>query len=118
MAAIPEISGAVQQWKWVATITLVIALLIRLLLVRYRTGLSKIPGPLTASVSSVDRITTVLSGHQFEYHLKYHQKYGPLVRVGPKHVSFSNANLIPLIYGITSRFYKVRQYPTSTSTDC
>ena len=42
------------------------------------------------------------------YHLKLHEKYGSLVRIGPSHVSFADSSLIPLVYDIKSRFYKVR----------
>lgn len=74
---------------------------------RYRKGLKKVPGPFWASISPLDRIITSASGQQFKRHLEYHDKYGPVVRVGPNHVSFSNSDLIPQVYGITSRFYKV-----------
>ncbi|KAK1067702.1 hypothetical protein LTR74_006176 [Friedmanniomyces endolithicus] len=40
------------------------------------------------------------------YHLKLHERYGSLVRIGPKHISFSDSSLIPQIYGITSKFWK------------
>lgn len=74
---------------------------------RYRRGLKKVPGPFWASISPLDRIITSASGQQFKRHLEYHDKYGPVVRVGPNQVSFSNSDLIPHVYGITSRFYKV-----------
>jgi hypothetical protein len=38
------------------------------------------------------------------YHLKLHDKYGPLIRVGPKHVSFSDSSLIPKVYSISTKF--------------
>lgn len=75
---------------------------------RYRRGLGKLPGPFLASISPLDRIITSASGQQFKKHLQYHEKYGPVVRVGPNQVSFSNSELIAKVYGITSRFYKVR----------
>lgn len=40
------------------------------------------------------------------YHLRLHEQYGELVRIGPNHVSFSDASLIPQVYGIASKFYK------------
>ena len=43
-----------------------------------------------------------------KYHLNLHERHGSLVRIGPKHVSFSDSNLIPQIYSISSKFYKVR----------
>ncbi|KAK0268051.1 hypothetical protein LTS16_001639 [Friedmanniomyces endolithicus] len=50
-------------------------------------------------------------GLQMKYHLKLHERYGPLVRIGPKHISFSDSSLIPQIYGITSKFWKVVNLP-------
>lgn len=75
--------------------------------VKYRPGLSDLPGPLLASISPLDRVLSAASGQQFRIHQSYHAKYGPVVRVGPHHVSFSNSDLIPLVYNITSRFVKV-----------
>lgn len=40
------------------------------------------------------------------YHLKLHEQYGPLVRVGPNHVSISDASCIPVLYGINNKFWK------------
>lgn len=75
--------------------------------VKYRPGLRDLPGPLLASISPLDRVLSAASGQQFRTHQSYHAKYGPVVRVGPHHVSFSNSDLIPLVYNITSRFVKV-----------
>ena len=84
-----------------------LAFLIAILRVRHRKGLRTLPGPFLASISSLDRLITAASGKQFTKHLEYHRFYGPLVRVGPRHVSFSDADLIPAVYGIKSRFTKV-----------
>ena len=81
--------------------------------VKYRPGLRQLPGPLLASISPLDRVLSAASGQQFRTHQAYHAKYGPVVRVGPHHVSFSNSDLIPLVYNITSRFVKVN--PTHVS---
>ncbi|KAK6373428.1 hypothetical protein LTS17_008448 [Exophiala oligosperma] len=77
---------------------------------RYKRGLRDIPGPFVASVLPLDRILTTYSGHQFEKHLAYHEKYGPVVRVGPNHVSFSDSDQISVIYNITSKFNKSNFY--------
>jgi hypothetical protein len=39
------------------------------------------------------------------HHLRLHEQYGPLVRVGPQRVSFSDATLLTLAYGITTEFH-------------
>lgn len=77
---------------------------------RYRAGLRRIPGPFLASISNLDRVWSCLAGEQMNYHLKLHEKYGPLVRIGPRHVSFSDGSLIPMVYGINTRFWKSEFY--------
>ncbi|KAK1021542.1 hypothetical protein LTR33_018430, partial [Friedmanniomyces endolithicus] len=57
-------------------------------------------------MSDADRIWSCATGMQMNYHLKLHERYGSLVRIGPKHISFSDSSLIPQIYGITSKFWK------------
>jgi cytochrome P450 len=81
-----------------------------IILTRYWPGLRSIPGPFLASISHLDRIWSLIAGQQMNYHLRLHDKYGPLVRVGPNHVSFSDGSLIPMVYGINTRFWKSRFY--------
>ncbi len=102
------LSKLATQWKGTAFILCLAIVLAILLSRRYRKGLRDIPGPFFASVLPLDRIVTAASGHLFLTHIKYHEKYGPRVRVGPNHVSISDANVIPQIYGITTAFTKVR----------
>ncbi|KAF4443309.1 putative P450 monooxygenase [Fusarium austroafricanum] len=94
---------------WLCGIVLVLPLLL-VLRVRYRKGLRQIPGPFLASFSQLDRLLTAASGFQQRRHIDYHRKYGSLVRVGPNHVSFSDADLIPQVYGISSKFVKSNFY--------
>lgn len=82
----------------------------KIVLTRYWPGLRSIPGPFLASISNLDRIWSCYAGQQMNYHLKLHEKYGPLVRVGPNHVSFSDGSLIPMVYGINTRFWKSEFY--------
>jgi hypothetical protein len=83
------------------------ALLLSFVQIRYKKGLRQLPGPFLASISPLDRILTTASGHQFQDHIRYHERYGSMVRVGPKHISLSNAEHIPTIYGIATKYYKV-----------
>ena len=85
---------------------LILLVLGRFVFVRYRQGLRNIPGPFWASILSLDRILSCARGHQYATHIKYHQKYGPLVRIGPNHVSFSDAEALSTVYSITTKFYK------------
>ncbi|KAK5136834.1 hypothetical protein LTR08_001756 [Meristemomyces frigidus] len=95
-------------WQTIQASTLLLAIsyLLYLLTVRYRPGLRKLPGPFLATFSDLERIWSCAKGSQMTYHLDLHAKLGPLVRVGPSHVSFSDASLIPQVYGITTKFWK------------
>ncbi|KAK5112116.1 hypothetical protein LTR62_004459 [Meristemomyces frigidus] len=103
---VPTLSSP--YWQNIALFTglLVLLLIARLATIRYRPGLRSIPGPFLATISNLDRLWSCATGHQMLYHLALHQKYGPLVRVGPHHVSFSAGALIPQIYGVATKFVK------------
>lgn len=77
---------------------------------RYRPGLRNIPGPWHASFSDLDRVRSCATGLQMQHHLRLHEKYGALVRIGPNHVSFADTDLIPTVYSIGSKFYKSAFY--------
>ncbi|KAK2005978.1 cytochrome P450 [Colletotrichum eremochloae] len=49
--------------------------------------LSKIPGPKLWAVSYIPYVRLYTSGHSHRKILKLHQQYGPIIRVGPTHVS-------------------------------
>lgn len=111
MAVIKKLETALVPYftpRMIATIAAVtfVAFLLR---IRLRPGLRNIPGPFLASFTPFDRLWTAISGRAFLFHLDYHRKYGPLVRLGPNHVSVADSQYIPLIYGIASKFYKVRE---------
>lgn len=80
--------------------------LIRAISIKYRHDLRNIPGPFLASFSNFDRIWSCAKGDQMDYHLSLHKKYGPLVRVGPNHVSVSDGSAIQQLYSIGSKFTK------------
>ncbi|KAH4036417.1 hypothetical protein HBI09_072710 [Parastagonospora nodorum] len=86
-------------------ICLLVVTVARLLWVRVR-HLRSVPGPLFAKFTPLYRIWTAATGKQFVIHQKLHDAYGPVVRIGPNHVSVSDAASITDIYGIASKFYK------------
>jgi hypothetical protein len=102
----PEELLSVLSFPYIA-ILLASVLVLFIAQIRYRKGLRRVPGPFLSSFLPVDRILTTACGYQFQDHIQYHEKYGPMVRIGPNHVSLSNAELIPVIYGISTKFYKV-----------
>jgi hypothetical protein len=104
---------------WASTLCFALFAFITVFLVytRYCNELRNIPGPFLASILPLDRILSTAEGHQFSTHIEYHKRYGPLVRIGPNHVSFSDAEAIPLVYSISTKFFKVSHGKSSQETD-
>ena len=75
----------------------------------FHPGLRNLPGPLSARFTRWYRSSLVFGGKAPEEYRKVHAKYGPMVRVGPNHVSVSDPAAIPIIYGIGTgtKFLKV-----------
>lgn len=91
----------------------------------FKRGLRDVPGPFFARLTSLYRISITYKGQSVKSYHDLHNKYGKIVRTGPYHVSVSDPEMIPLIYGIASKFRKVRglglkgvQDRTLTNTVC
>ncbi|KAH8666053.1 cytochrome P450 [Tricladium varicosporioides] len=52
----------------------------------------------------------VYKGNAPQTYRELHKKYGPIVRTGPNHVSVSDPEMIPVIYGTGSNFRKSEFY--------
>lgn len=74
----------------------------------YRKHLRSIPGPCLARFTGVYRLSLVWKGDAPEQYRNVHAKHGKIVRVGPNHVSVSDPSEIQTIYGIGSKFLKVK----------
>ena len=70
-------------------------------------ALGHIPGPFLASITNLPRSWWVMTGRAHQYHQAVHAKYGDVVRIGPRMVSISNPNAIPIIYPFKPGFAKV-----------
>lgn len=77
--------------------------------VAFKRGLRDVPGPFLARLTSLYRISFTYKGQSVKSYHDLHKKYGKIVRTGPHHVSISDPEMIPLIYGIASKFRKVRE---------
>jgi hypothetical protein len=84
-----------------------IVVIVHTLRVIYQPGLRTLPGHWLASFSRLYKIFLVYDGRCPEKERAMHKKYGPVVRTGPYHVSFSDPAAIPSIYGIARNFVKV-----------
>jgi hypothetical protein len=79
----------------VTTIALLIAYLTR---VHFYRGLNKVPGPFLASISSFWKWNIVRQEQMPFRNTELHEKYGPVVRIGPNHVSASSAESISVVH--------------------
>lgn len=61
--------------------------------------LHHIPGPLAARASQIWLFSRLYNGHPREDQRRLHEKYGPVVRIGPNEVSIADAASLNAIYG-------------------
>jgi hypothetical protein len=87
------------------------ALFLAIAAIYYRTahkvGLCSLPGPRLARYSNLWRLRNGASGQAPRNFQDLHKTYGKVVRTGPNHVSISDPAIIPIIYGVSSKFIKV-----------
>ena len=70
-------------------------------------SLDLIPGPYLARWSSLYRPYLYLYGNGPQRLRNLHEKYGPIVRIGPAHVSISDLTATKQLYGVGNRYRKV-----------
>lgn len=93
---------------WLGFGSLLVFVVIRLLAVRYLSGLRKFNGPVLASFTNAWRLNYVYWHRDEPPMIKIHEKYGDIVRIGPNVLSFRQPQAISDIYGPHGRnFTKV-----------
>ena len=83
-----------------------VVVIARLLSNRYGHGISQIPGPFLASLSDIWRLLLVYRRRPERAHIQLHEKYGSLVRLGPKQISCSDPSVVQVIYALNAGFIK------------
>ena len=84
-----------------------VLLCLQTLRTRYSRGLAKIPGPFVASISNIWKVNAVYKGDMPRRNMAVHENYGPVVRIGPKHVSFASPQALHIIYASRRAYAKV-----------
>lgn len=79
----------------------------QLVYTRYGSSLRAIPGPFFASFSNVWKVLAVYEDAMPQWNIAVHKKYGSVVRIGPKHVSFSSPEALQIIHGSRQAYPKV-----------
>lgn len=87
-----------------SALVLILAYLVR---TRYHGGLNKIPGPFLASLTSLWKWNIVRQERMPFVNTELHERHGPLVRIGPNHVSASSAESIQVVHRSRTGFTKV-----------
>ncbi|KAK3998283.1 putative cytochrome P450 pisatin demethylase [Cladorrhinum sp. PSN332] len=82
---------------------------------RYHNGLNKYPGPFLASLTDWWRFFDVYRRRPERTHIELHKKYGPVVRLGPNTLSFSDPDSLKTIYGLNKGFIKSEFYVVQQS---
>ncbi|KAL1838911.1 hypothetical protein VTJ49DRAFT_2075 [Mycothermus thermophilus] len=100
-----------QHWLAIG-VGLVLAWLVRN---RYYHGLNKYPGPFLASLTDWWRFIDVHGRRPERTHIALHKKYGPVVRLGPNTLSFSEPEALKTIYGLNKGFIKSDFYVVQQS---
>lgn len=97
---------------WHVWASIVLCLLIsRGLSNKYGGHLNSLPGPWIAGFTDVWRFTNALLSTPHQTHINLHRATGSsLVRVGPRIVSISDPDLIPIIYGSKTKYQKTKMY--------
>lgn len=89
-------------------VVVTVSVLIANFYLRYQ-RLKNVPGPFLASFTDVWRAYAHNFGSLSNTLLQLHEKYGPLVRIGPNSVSVSDPAAVRVIYSNHGLFKKVRR---------
>lgn len=95
------------QYSWACLMAISASLLItRLLTNKYANGLNQVPGPALAAFTDFWRFFNVWRRRPDLTHIALHEKYGSIVRLGPRTVSISDPAVVQTIYGPNSGYTK------------
>ncbi|KAK3306759.1 cytochrome P450 [Chaetomium strumarium] len=104
------------HWSWLAAALVFPLSLFAWFTISWATSpLRRYPGPLLAGYSNLWRLAQVFSGR---YHLtikELHDKYGPVVRIGPNTLDLDYPELIKTIYGTDGRWRKTEFYHNNST---
>ncbi|GIJ87091.1 hypothetical protein Asppvi_005994 [Aspergillus pseudoviridinutans] len=102
---------APSSFKAYAAYLVIAVVVLRLITNRFCRGLAGIPGPAIAKWTRLWKLHSVWKGDHHNTAIDLHRKHGPLVRIGPKHISVGDPSAIPIIYGLNKGFTKTGFYP-------
>lgn len=93
----------VQYWPAVLASVVVVHLIRN----KFNKGLNKYPGPFLAAYTNWWRFCDVWGRKTEQTHIRLHQQYGDIVRLGPNVLSIADPKAIKTIYGLNKGMTKV-----------
>ncbi|KAI1342698.1 benzoate 4-monooxygenase cytochrome P450 [Xylariaceae sp. FL0016] len=87
-------------------LALVLGIFTQLMRTKHERSLNRIPGPFVASFSNLWKIAAVYHDDMPGWNAAAHKKYGPVVRIGPNHVSFESPEAFQTIHATRQAFFK------------
>lgn len=92
-------------------------LLLYLCLNYFCNSLNRFPGPFWARLTDIWRYIDVKGRRPELTHIALHRRYGDIVRLGPRTLSFADPEATKVIYGLNKGFTKVDQSTPERSTN-
>lgn len=111
MASVAQLVDVLLAYRNVLVLLPFIQIIFHLIRNKYQPHIRSIPGPRLAGFTNLWRFWDALTRKPHDTHINLHRQYNsPLVRVGPRAVSFSDPEWIRNVYGLTAGFTKTRFY--------
>jgi len=102
---------AIQNWPIVLGVALLIAAVNEFIIYPFYTSpLANVPGPKLNAMTKWRMIYVDFTKKRTLYIHDLHQKYGPIVRIGPNELALSGEEPMKTIYGAGTSFYKPAFY--------
>ena len=95
---------------WTVLAACAIGLIGPIVYTHYHGGLNAIPGPFTASFCNLWKVLAVYNNDMPRRNIEVHRRFGPVVRIGPDHVSFSTPEALHTIHGSRQAYQKVSKH--------
>ena len=92
-----------------AVLILIHVILVQVIYRSYLDPLRHIPGPTAARFTELWRTRRYALGRWHQDILDLHDKYGPVVRIAPKEISFVDKDALVQVYGHSTGTKKVRR---------
>ncbi|KAJ5951957.1 Cytochrome P450 [Penicillium vulpinum] len=92
----------------VAAACLGITIVVQIIIIERR--LAAIPGPFLAKFTDYWKVYHLLKGDYGETIYSWHQRHGPMIRTGPRHISVGDPNEVSRVYQIKPLLHKGNMY--------